>query len=251
MLKPKFSKYDNFVFDLDGTVWRWINLIDNVLPVFNELENLGKNCYFITNNCLLTREGIRKKLRKFGISAKYIINPSMPASRLLKKKRVLCIGKGLAIELKKQKIKLSSKPDAVVVSESKDFTYNSLSKACIAVEEGAALYKTASGSAFFYGNRRLPGTGAIASLIEKTTGIEAENIGKPSKYMADTVKTLGLNPKKTILFGDELESDIEFGNMLGFVTVLVLTGYDTINNANNSNTKPDLVLKSIADIIKR
>ncbi len=250
MLKPFFSRYKNFVFDLDGTVWKWTNLVDNAKLVFEQLERDNKNCYFLTNNTLLTREGFRKKLERFEINADYeqIINPSIPAIEILKGKHVLCIGEGLTRELKRAKINFSSKPDAVIVSESRKFTYDTLSEACIAVESGAKFYKTAKGGAFIYGDKRLPGTGAIAAVIEETTGKKAENIGKPSRYMVKTMKSLGLEPERTVIFGDEADSDIVFGKKLGFTTVLVLTGRDA---KQYGKIKPDIILNSIAEIINR
>jgi 4-nitrophenyl phosphatase len=254
MLKSRFTKYENFIFDLDGTVWRWTKLVEGVIKVFQILYNLGKNIFFITNNTLLTREGFARKLQNFGINAKaeQIINPSLVAPKLCKGKIVYCLGEGIVTELRKHKITVStSKADVVLISEDRTVTYDKFVKACEFVQKGAKFYKTAKGGVFIYGDKRLPGTGAIAKVVEMATGKEAELIGKPSKHMVKVLEEFKLDPEKTILFGDECNSDIALGNLLGFTTVLVLTGRDSEKDwlTARSTCEPKMILKSIAEIV--
>lgn len=252
MLGKKFSKFDNFIFDLDGTFWYWTELIPKAREVFQVLKKSGKNVHFLTNNTILTREGFAKKLRNFGVetNSSRIINPSLVAVKLFKNKKVLCVAEGLATELRRAGIKVAdSKPDVVVVSEDRSLTFDKLARASEAVTNGAKFYKTAVGGVWIYGKKRLPGTGAIAASIEMCSGRRAELIGKPSDYMKNIIKKMKLNPEKTIVFGDEHESDVVFGNSLGFKTVLVLTGRDK-RLAARGEEKPKMVLRSIADILK-
>jgi ribonucleotide monophosphatase NagD (HAD superfamily) len=51
--------------------------------------------------------------------------------------------------------------------------------------------------------------------------------------------------KETVLFGDELDSDILLGKNAGYFTVLVKTGVDKIVKGK---IRPDLVLNSVADV---
>ncbi|MBU3957727.1 MAG: HAD-IIA family hydrolase [Nanoarchaeota archaeon] len=255
MLDRKFSEFDNFVFDLDGTVWYWTRLIEKASSVFSELRRQGKRAHFVTNNTLLTREGFAKKLQGFGISARpeQITTPSEVAARLFRNRKVFCIGEGMITELRKEKIALTDhKPDVVVMAEDRSITYDKLAKACILVEEGAKFYKTAEGRIFFYGNRRIPGGGALAAVIESCTYKKAELIGKPSEHMMRAVRELGLNPEKTISIGDELNTDILMGNKLGFATALALSGRDKKKDYDlaKGGSEPDFVLKSIADLVK-
>lgn len=254
MLDKKFAGFDNFLFDLDGTVWRWTELIPGVLKVFQILKRMEKNILFVTNNVLLTREGFAKKLQNFGVStrAQQIINPSLVAVQVCKGKKVFCLGEGLITELRKEKIRtVDAKPDVVLIGEDRTITYDKLAKAS-QFAETAKFYKTAIGGVFIYGNKKLPGTGAIAKAVEFTCGKEAELIGKPSKYMQNILRELKLEPEKTILFGDECNSDIALGNRLGFRTVLVLSGRDTEGDylAARGESEPSMVLKSIAEIMR-
>ncbi len=255
MLDRKFSGFDNFVFDLDGTVWYWTKLVDRVSSVFSELCRQGKRVHFVTNNTLLTREGFAKKLQGFGISARseQITTPSDVAVKLFRNKKVFCIGEGMITELRKEKIAITDhRPDAVVMAEDRSITYDKLAKACILVEDGARFFKTAEGRIFFYGNKRIPGGGALAAVIESCTYKKAELIGKPSEHMMHIVRGLGLDAGKTISIGDELNTDVLMGNRLGFATALTLSGRDRKKDYDlaKDDSEPDFVLKSIMDLIK-
>ena len=203
----------------------------------------------------MTREGFAKKLQNFGIKAStnQIINPSLVAKKLLKDKKVFCIGEGLITELRRARIKVvESKANAVLVSENRNVNSETMSKACNIIKNGVDFYKTAVGGVWVYGKSKKIGAGAIAAAIESCAGREAVLIGKPSQYMLDEVGALSLEPEKTVLFGDECNSDVALGNTLGFKTVLVLTGRDKEKDylvATGIN-EPKLVLKSIANILR-
>ncbi len=254
MLDRKFSEFENFVFDLDGTVWYWTRLVERASSVFTELKRQGRRVHFVTNNSLLTREGFANKLQNFGISArpKQITTPSEVAVKLFRNKKVFCIGEGMITGLRKEKVALTDhNPDVVVMAEDRSITYDKLAKACILVEDGAKFYKTAEGRIFFYGNKRIPGGGALAAVIESCTYKKAELIGKPSDHMAHIVRELKLDPEKTIFVGDELNTDIATGKKLGFTTALTLTGRDKKKDYESATeNEPDFVLKSIADLVK-
>ena len=90
----------------------------------------------------------------------------------------------------------------------------------------------------------IPGAGAVAGFIERCTGKEMENIGKPSKHMLAVIRKLGLRPKKTIMIGDGIRSDIPVARNLGYGSALVLTGVTSRKNARGVT-----VLKSLKEIL--
>jgi len=254
MIDKRFKGFDNFLFDLDGTIWLWTELLPRVDKVMKTLEELGKNIFFLTNNCLLTRTGFARKLQSFGIKTEKekIINPTLAAIKLFKGKTVYCIGEGIVTELRRAGVKVKEKANNVLVSDDRKITYDKLARACNLVEDGANFYKTASGGIWVVKGKRLPGTGAIASVIELTIGKKAEVIGKPSKHMLNVLDSFKFNPAKTILFGDECDSDIRVGNILDFKTVLVLTGKHKERDYLMARgfEKPDILLRSVANILK-
>lgn len=254
MLARRFEKYDNFLIDLDGTVWKWTKLIPGAIRLFQILKHEKKNVYFFTNNTALSRASFAKKLNNLGITAKesQILNPTLVVLDLLKGKKVFVSGEGIITDMRKAKIKVvSTKPDAVLLTEDRYVDYNKMSKAADFVRKGAAFYKTAGGREWLHGDKILLGVGSIAKAIEFSADKEAILLGKPSDYMTKKVKELKLNPKKTLVIGDDLDSEIMLGNKLGFDTALVLTGSCTKKDYKKARglSVPKYLLNSIADII--
>ena len=255
MLKKYFERFENFVFDMNGTIWRWSELVPGFAQVFQILENFGKNVYLFTDSTLLTKEGFVNKLKTFGIEMEKerIVTPSQVAVKLFQGKKVFCIGEGLITELRKANVKVTdSRADAVLIGMDRNVNYDKLRKACEMVLENVKLYKTSKNNVFFNGSRIMPNAGAIAKVVEATTGKKAELIGAPSKYMVKEFEELNLEPEKTVLFGDECDTDIALGNVLGYTTVLVTTGKDgeaDYLKARGIN-EPKLVMKSVKGILK-
>ncbi|MEM5772178.1 MAG: HAD-IIA family hydrolase [Candidatus Aenigmatarchaeota archaeon] len=250
-IKNKYKKFDNFIFDLDGTVWRWTNLIvDGAERVFEVLKKENKNYYFITNNTSLTLNGYVKKLKIFGIEAEpsQIFNPSLVAKRIFKGKRVYCIGEGIKNDLKQAKIELTdNNPNVVLVCEDRKINFEKLNKAVHFIYNGSKFYKVACGGKWIMGNSFILGSGAIANAIETCIGKEGILIGKPSEYMMKIIPKL---KGKTLIIGDEIHSDIIFGKKLGFSTLLVLSGVEGIIRNLNKKYYPNFIEKNILRIIK-
>lgn len=256
MIDPRFQQFRNFMFDLDGTLWRWTYLIPGAKRVIAELYENGKTVHFITNNTALSRAGFAAKLNGFGIRAKpgQIINPSVPASRMLKGKRVFLLAEGIRKDLLSAGVKITDKrPQAVLIGEDRTINYAKLVKATEAVISGAQLYKTATGGKWLMGKHQWPGTGAIAAAIEMATGHVAELIGKPSKHILQDMRRIGYKANETVIVGDETLTDIEAGNMLGWKTALVLTGNSNGRDAilAHGYNKPNFVLSSVAELVKK
>ncbi|KAH9046641.1 2-phosphoglycolate phosphatase [Lactarius hengduanensis] len=73
----------------------------------------------------------------------------------------------------------------------------------------------------------LPGAGAILAPLVTALGPNrpVTAIGKPSSLMLDAIKAKhNFDPKRTIMVGDRLNTDIQFGKSGGLATLLVLTG---------------------------
>ena len=72
----------------------------------------------------------------------------------------------------------------------------------------------------------VPGGGSIVSAIETASGATALVMGKPSKYAMQLIRKEHNIPTeaKILMIGDNLETDIKFGNLNSIDTLLVLTG---------------------------
>jgi NagD protein len=247
-----FSRFDTFVFDLDGTIWNWIELFPKVKTKINLLLQFGKQRRWISNNTVLSRPGLVKKMKNFGIEVEEseVINAGYAIGQYLKDKKgkSLVFGDGLKEDLRKAKVKLTnnSSADFVVVGHDWNFNFKKLVLASDCLQNGAKLITSARGRYFTFGNKMIPGTGALAEVIEYVSGKRALLLGKPSLFMLNVLKSFIDSPvEKIVEFGDELKADIVMGKRAGWFTVLVRTGVD---KKPTKSIRPDAVIDSVADI---
>ena len=94
-----------------------------------------------------------------------------------------------------------------------------------------------------------PDVGSFIALIEKSTGVSPLLIcGKPFAPIAESIqRVLGLEKHEIAMVGDRISTDMQFAINNGFVSVLVLTGEGTVEEAEKAGQKIDVVLNSIAD----
>lgn len=248
----QFNKFNTFIFDLDGTLWNWFKLFPRVDKIIKLLIVGDKQRLYQSNNTLLSRKGLTRKLQNFGLEVKEseVINAGFVIAQYLKNKKgkVLAFSDGLKEDLKKAKIKLTDKTSAdyLVLGHDPKFNYEKLSLAAEAIKNGAKFLTSAKGRSFIFGNTIIPGTGVLVKTVEYISGKKALLLGKPSDYMLQTINLFVTSPmKQTILFGDELNSDILLGKKAGWFTVLVRTGVD---KKASKSIKPDAVINSVADI---
>ncbi|XP_069775753.1 pyridoxal phosphate phosphatase isoform X1 [Narcine bancroftii] len=83
-----------------------------------------------------------------------------------------------------------------------------------------------------------PGTGSLTAAVEAASGRKAKVIGKPSRFMFDCINEMEagtpLDPARTLMIGDRLDTDILFGANCGLRTVLTLTGVSTLQQAHDN-----------------
>ena len=63
------ARYDYFLCDCDGVLWRNSEAVFGVPKTLNKLRELGKRIFFATNNSTKTREEFMAKLRRLGYVA--------------------------------------------------------------------------------------------------------------------------------------------------------------------------------------
>ncbi|KIO33166.1 hypothetical protein M407DRAFT_205017 [Tulasnella calospora MUT 4182] len=102
------------------------------------------------------------------------------------------------------------------------------------------------------GGQFLPGAGSISAPLRYITKTDPVSIGKPNQAMMDTIKAKHhFDPKKTVMIGDRLDTDIIFGNKGGCSTLLVLTGVAKeadLRPEANPPVLPDFIVNSLGDL---
>ncbi|KAG8900030.1 hypothetical protein FRC01_010283 [Tulasnella sp. 417] len=274
------------MFDCDGVLWHDESLVPGAVQVLEHLRALKKKIIFVTNNATKSRKNYKKKFDRLGVqaevdevfgsayaSAVYISSvPGLP-----KDEKVYVIGQaGLEEELDEEGIqhiggtdpadktldafditKFERDPKVTVVLAGLDtaINYTKLAKAMqyLTRNPGCRFIATNEDSTYpVAGGQFLPGAGSISAPLRYITKTDPLSIGKPNQAMMDTIKAKHhFDPKKTVMIGDRLDTDIIFGNKGGCSTLLVLTGVakeTDLQPEANPPVLPDYIVNSLGDL---
>jgi ribonucleotide monophosphatase NagD (HAD superfamily) len=98
----------------------------------------------------------------------------------------------------------------------------------------------------------VPGGGTLVAAVEAGAGRAPDVVaGKPSQGLVALVQSAtGLDPSRTCMVGDRLDTDIAFGNLGGYTTLLVLTGIASRGSLDTAveAERPDYVVESLGDL---
>ena len=99
----------------------------------------------------------------------------------------------------------------------------------------------------------VPGGGTLVAAVEAGAGRAPDIVaGKPSQGLVALVRSAtGLDPARTCMVGDRLDTDIAFGNLGGFRTLCVLTGIASRESvmAAAQEEAPEFLLDSLGDML--
>ncbi len=254
------EKYDTFIFDLDGTIYKGNNLIPNADKTVNKLRELKKEIIFVSNKTTGSITDYFNYLNKKGInvSKDEIINSTIVIKNYLldkySQKKFFAVGEQNFInELNKAGLKYSNNPDEieiVIITLDRKLNYTKLEIASKAIEKGAKFFAANIDNTCPVEDGEVLDAGSTISALEKRTHKKLEeHFGKPSEYMIEEIKKRLNFDNKILLIGDRLETDILMGNNLGVDTALVSTGVTNFPNGN-ANIQPTFYFHSVYDLIK-
>jgi 4-nitrophenyl phosphatase len=227
---------------------------------------------FVTNNATKSRKSYKTKFDVLGVEAHVdeIYGSAYAAAvyissvlQIPKEKKVYVIGQsGLEEELADEGIQFlggtdpadntlepfdlgtfTRDPDvaAVVCGLDMKINYTKLSKAFQYLTQNKDCHFIATNEDSTYPSHAglLPGAGSISAPLRYAIGKDPVCTGKPSSTMLDCVKAkVHFDPKGTIMVGDRLNTDIQFGKNGGLATLLVLTGITSVDEITGSNPSP-------------
>lgn len=255
------NRYTSFIFDLDGTIYRGENIIENADLTINKLKELGKKVIFISNKTTGTINEYYTFLKSSGINIEEseIINSTFVLKNYLSENysgsTFYAIGEEIFIkEISDAGLKFSENPlkiKLLLITLDRTLNYTKLEIAAKALENGARFFAANIDDTCPVTGGEVLDAGATISALEKRTHRKLElNFGKPSKFMMDEVVKRFPSTEKILLIGDRLETDIAMGNKFGIDTALVSTGVKLYSNGN-SEIKPTYYLNSVYDLIKK
>lgn len=258
------NRFDCFIFDLDGVVYRGKCPLPHAIETLNLLQEHGREVYFLTNNSGYTREQYAQKLNQMGVPAQpdqFITSAwatCLYLSEHLPQARLFVVGEpGLKQELQSCGFELVDDPeqclpDAVVVGIDREFSYHRLAQAQYAILNGARFIATNTDATYPAEDRLMPGAGTMVAAIATATGKSPIVLGKPNPSILTTfLQHHPLPIERTLLIGDRLDTDIALANLLHIPSALVLTGVTQPSDLENARIEqlPNWVLSDLSGLL--
>jgi phosphoglycolate/pyridoxal phosphate phosphatase family enzyme len=272
-------------FDLDGVIYRGKIVLPGARAALEHIAQRGLLIRYVTNNATLHRSAVAARLVDMGLPAleeQVLSSASATAAWLVRRfgvgASVLALGEeGLIRELGEAGLTPSSAValassagtgggklgaaaaaavaaealhvSAVVVGLCRSVSYEALAASQAAIMAGALFVATNPDATYPAEGHLLPGGGAIVAAVATASGQEPVLIGKPGLGMADALEeTTGVPAAATLLIGDRLDTDIEFGLRAGMRTALVLTGVNTREDVEAMGIRPNHILETLHEL---
>lgn len=258
MLKEKTV----FLLDMDGTIYLGDKLIDGSKEFLQSIKKKNKRYIFLTNNSSRNKRDYVEKLSNMGIEAgeEEIFTSGEATTMYLKNikpgSRIYLLGtKSLEDEFENEGFILEKERhkdiDYVVLGFDTTLTYEKLWAACEYISEGVEYIATHPDfNCPLPDDKFMPDAGAIAALIEASTGKTPKVIGKPNKEMIEGIQLkYGLDKEDMVMVGDRLYTDIKMGEVAGISSALVYSGETKEEDYKISETKADYVFNSVKDMM--
>ncbi|MCY7618552.1 MULTISPECIES: TIGR01457 family HAD-type hydrolase [Bacillus] len=253
-------KYKGYLIDLDGTMYKGTEKIEEAGQFVQKLNELNIPYLFVTNNSSRTPKQVAEKLVSFDIPAteEQVFTTSMATANYIAEQKkdasVYVIGEEGIKQAIEEKGLMFGQEDAdfVVVGIDRDITYEKFAVGAIAIRQGAQFVSTNGDIAIPTERGLLPGNGSLTSVLTVTTTVQPTFIGKPeSIIMEQAMRVLGTDLSETLMVGDNYDTDIMAGMNAGMDTLLVHTGVTTKELLQKYDKQPTYVIDSLTEWIER
>lgn len=148
---------------------------------------------------------------------------------------------------------LDSEVGCVVAGLALNLSYLKLSVTLQYLQKGLPFIATNIDLTFPTHGKLLLGAGLIIESVAYAAGRQPDTVcGKPNQAMMDAIKAenppLQLNPKRGLMVGDRLNTDMKFGRDGGLDTLLVLTGIESEQLVADVAEKPTYYADKLGDL---
>lgn len=262
------ASLQNFIFDLDGVIWRGHTPIEGAVESVRQLRAQGKRCFYCTNNSRLTQAQFAERLRAIGLELndEDVISSAWATARFLADEMprgfsVFVVGEdglrstlqGVGARVLSAEAAETQVADCVVAGIDREFNYEKMRLAQRQILRGARFIATNRDSTFPTEDGVVPGSGSIIAGIATASGREPTTIGKPEPLMLQLcVAAFGLMLEQTAMIGDRLDTDIACAHRAGLPAILVLTGVHTRTNVEiaSAEEKPDAIFADLPALLR-
>ncbi|XP_063686929.1 uncharacterized protein LOC134820473 [Bolinopsis microptera] len=275
--------FETFLIDCDGVLWRGDKAIEGASRAVQVLQAHNKQVIFVSNNCTKTVDMFQHKFKTIlnidNIPSENIFMPAVSTAIYLKNKmninteKVFLIAQdafkttleehgipsfGLGPVGIKQvhewgDFEVDKSVKYVIVTYDPYYCHTKLTEAYLYIKENKAEFIAPDCDNFFAvsSTRKVPGSLSMQAGLSAVLEEKPRIMGKPDPLFFELIqKEHGeMNLSKTIMIGDNYNTDIKFGFNCGISTALVLTGNTKPEDiASFGGKQPDFVLGGLGDI---
>lgn len=250
-------RYDAFMIDMDGTVYKGNDIIPGAREFISVLRSKGIPFVFLTNNSSHSRSYYYDKLIRMGfdVTLDNVLTSNIATIRFIlserKGKRVYVVGSPDVVkEVKDAGVDVVDEdPDIVYLTFDRTITYDKINKAYKALCNGAELVATHPDDVCPTETDYDIDIGPFIRMFEQMCQTKAVVIGKPNGAMLRMASLhMGVEPEGTVMVGDRLYTDIRMAELAGTDSILVLSGETSRADLECSDIRPTHILDSVADI---
>ncbi len=245
--------------DMDGVLVHENRPLPGAAELLQQWRDQGKPYLVLTNNSIFTPRDLSARLRSSGLDVpeEFIWTSALATAAFLQDQMpggsAFVIGEaGITTALHEAGfIMTETAPDYVVVGETRNYSFEAITKAIRLINKGARFIATNPDATGPSADGPMPATGAIAALITKATGKEPYIVGKPNPMMfRSALNKIGAHSENTGMIGDRMDTDVVAGIEAGLHTILVLTGISDEAEINKYPFRPSEIIGGVVDLLE-
>ena len=260
-MDERLGQLQGFLLDLDGVLFRGDRAIPGAAALLQHLLQTQTPFCILTNNSTRTPEEYVDKLASIGVTLtpQHVLTSALVAASHLERQktssqRVFVVGSdSLRSTLRAQGIVVTDdwhEASDVLVGLDRKLSYEKMAEASLAIGRGAHFLGTNADSSFPSERGFEPGAGALLAMLETTTAVAPEVLGKPFATMFEqALRTLGTKASQTAMIGDRHETDIIGAAQAGIFTIAVTSGASSLQQLESSVPTPDRIFPSVQEVL--
>ena len=246
--------------DMDGVLVDENKPLPGAAELLQQWSDAGTEFLVLTNNSIFTPRDLSARLRASGlvVPEDRIWTSALATADFLRSQApggtAFVIGEvGLTTALHEAGfIMTETNPDYVVVGETRNYSFEAITKAIRLLLNGARFISTNPDATGPSSDGPLPATGAISALITKATGMEPYVVGKPNPMMfRSAMNKIGAHSENTAMIGDRMDTDIIAGIEAGLHTILVMSGISDDAEVHRYPFRPDEILSGVHELVSK
>lgn len=254
-------RYDQFILDLDGSVWVGSEATPGAAAAVGAVRQAGRRVAFATNDPRAATEDYVTRLWGIGIQASLadVVTVGGAVQHLLNDTRTgrtaFVIGTpSMRAHVSDAGLRLlngtdlASRAEVVVVGGTEELVYDDLRNATLAIRRGADFLATGRDPTYPQPDGLWPGTGAIVAAVEYATGQTATVVGKPEPQLLLTALDR-LGEGRTLVVGDRIDSDLAAAAAADLDSALVLTGGASRGDLDGLDPQPVAVAENLGELL--